>query len=186
MNSHYKRPIISSSTNSTFNSNSFSIPQTSPIFIPSLFDQQQAQLWSRFRFTSSTIGNNSWTEQFYSTPSNFSDQSPQIIPSLSTKTPSSSSPLSKHQCPITNSEVSTNKEDLIIQQSSSKIFFMLVIFIVGLVLGYLLTNTFPPNLIHHWFFILKQTSIKISIKYFHLLYNYLQIIMQYFSLNIFI
>jgi len=211
-NSHYIRPIISSTPNNTFGSNPFSMSQTSPLFVQSsstttLFGQQQVQLWSRFRFAASTIRNNLWIEQLNSTPSNiftspnnnnnnnhFSDQSPilsssnffspQIVPSLLTKTPSSpssSSPLLK-QRPITNSEVSIKKEDRIIQQSSSKIFFTLIIFAIGLVLGYLLTNTFPPNLIRQWFFIRWEICIEIIIKYFHLLYDYLQIVMKYFSL----
>jgi len=68
-------------------------------------------------------------------------------------------------------------EDIIIQQSSSKIFFTLIIFAVGLVLGYLLTNTVPPNLIRQWFFIIWEACFEMS----HLLYDYLQIVMKYFS-----
>jgi hypothetical protein len=190
----------------TFGSNPFSTPQTSPLFVQSsstttLFDQQQAQLWSRFRFAASTIRDNLWIEQLNSVPSNtftslnnnhFSNQSPmlsssssQIVPSLLTNTSSSSiqdlsSPLSR-QSQITNSECSPKKHDIIIQQSSSKLFFTLVIFAVGLVLGYILTNTFPPNLIRHCSFIIWETCVQISIKYFHLLYTHLQIVMKYFS-----
>jgi hypothetical protein len=201
-NSRYMRPIISSSPNLIFGSNSFSISQTSPLFVQSTttsFGQQQAQLWSRFRFAASTIRNNLWIEQIDSPPSNlfassnnhFSDQSsiltsspPQIVPSLLTKTsPSSteefSSPLLR-QRQNTNSEPLIKKEDTQ-KSSSSKIFFTLTIFAVGLVLGYFLTNTFPPNLIHQWFLIILETCIEISVKYFHLLYGYFQIVMKYFS-----
>jgi hypothetical protein len=208
------RPIISSSPNVTLDSNSFSLSQTSPLFVQSsstttLFGQQ-AQLWSRFRFAASTIRNNLWVEQIDPTPSNlftssnshFSDQSPmftssssnillsslspQTVPSLLTKTSSSSieelSPPLLRQRQMVNSEASTKKQDIIIQQSSSsKIFFTLTIFAVGLVLGYFLTNTCPPNLIHHWFFVLWETCVEISIKSFHLLYIYSQTVMKYFS-----
>jgi hypothetical protein len=216
-NSHYMRPIVSSSPNVTFGSNLFSTSPISPLFVQSsstttttLFgQQQQAQLWSRFRFAASNIRNNVWVEQLNSTSSkifnspnnnnHFSDQSPilsssntllssspsQIVPSLLTKTPSSSIQESSssllRQRQITNSEISTKKEDIIIQQSSSKIFFTLIIFAIGLVLGYLLTNTFPPNLIRQWIFIIWEICIEISIKYFHLLYDYLQIVMKYLS-----
>jgi len=199
------RPIISSSPRIIFGSNPFSMSQTSPLFVQSsstttLIDQQQAQLWSRFRFAASTIRDSLWIEQLNSIPSNtftslnnnhFSGQFPilssspsQIVPSLSTNTSSSSiqhlsSPLLK-QSQITNSELLTKTEAIIIQQSSSKILFTLIIFAVGLVLGYLLTNTFSSNLILHWAFIIWETCVQISIKYFHLLYVYLQTVMKYF------
>ncbi len=166
MNSYLKRPIISSaSSNSTFSSNSFSISQTSSLFFPStsptpLFSQQPVELFSRFRFAPSS-------NLFDSPPS-------QIVPSLSPKPPSSS--------PITTSKIPQNNEPQPIRQSfSSKIWFTLLIFTIGLILGYFLTNTISPNLIRHWFFILHETSISISVKSIHLLSNYLQIIQQYIS-----
>jgi hypothetical protein len=225
------RPINSASPNIAFGSNPFSMLHTSPLFgqssataINTLFGQQQAQLWSRFRFAASTIRNNLWTERLNTTlsyrqsniftssnnnnnhPFHFSDPSsmlssshvllpsspPQIVPSIQIKTPSSiiqesSSPLLKQRqmTPITNlnpstSFIPTEKENVMNQQSSSKIFFTLTIFAVGLVLGYLLTHTFPPGLIHHCFFIIWETCVKLSIKYFHLLCVYLQTIIKYF------
>jgi hypothetical protein len=205
-NSHYSCPIISSTPNNTFGSNPFSISQTAPLFVQSsstttLFGQQQAQLWSRFRFAASTIRNNLWFEQFDSASSNmftspnnhhhFSDQSQmlsssnfllssQIVPSLLTKTPSSSSSPLFTQRQIIHSEVSPKSDDGIIHQSSSKIFFTLIIFAVGLVLGYFLTNTFPSNLIRHWFLIIWEICLEISIKSLHLFYDYLQILLKYF------
>jgi len=193
------RPIISSSPRIIFGSNPFSMSQTSPLFVQSsstttLIDQQQAQLWSRFRFAASTIRDSLWIEQFNSIPSNtftslnnnhFSGQFPilssspsQIVPSLSTNTSSSS--IQHLSSQITNSEILTKTEGIIIQQSSSKILFTLIIFAVGLVLGYLLTNTFSSNLILHWAFIIWETCVQISIKYFHLFYVYLQTVMKYF------
>ena len=207
-NSQYIRPTVSSSPNGSFGSKSFSISQTAPVFIQSssttttLFGQQQAQVWSRVRFAASTIRNNLWIEQIDSTPSNlftssnhhFFNQSPilsfsspsQIVPSLLTKTSSSSveefsSPLFKqHQ--LSKSEPSIKKKDIITaQSSSSKLFFTLTIFAIGLVLGFLLTNAFTPDLIYHWFFILWKTCVQISIRYFHLFNVYFQIVMKYFS-----
>ncbi|CAF1109053.1 unnamed protein product [Rotaria sordida] len=185
-----KYSIQTPSSNVTYSSNPFSKSNTS-----SLFDQQQTQLWSRFHFTTSTIQNNLAIEQynltssdiFISSNKNFSNQSSpsQIVPSLLTNTSSSiiQETLSPqiNQCQIRNSEFLNKKEDFPIQQSSSKVFFTLIIFVFGLVFGYLFTNTFSPNLFHHWFFVIWEKCMQISVKYFYLLYIYLQTVMKYFS-----
>jgi hypothetical protein len=57
-----------------------------------------------------------------------------------------------------------------VTRSSSTIFFTLAIFVIGVVLGCLLTNTFPPGLIG-----------EICVKYFHILYVYLQTIIKSFA-----
>lgn len=198
---YYKNPITSSSPNMSFNSNSFSISQTSPFSIQSsttMFDQQKPQLWSRFRFSSSTKQDNLWVESFDSTttttssPNLFtssntnhcSDQSSspsQIVPSLITKNPSSSSLVEQRQ--ITHSKVLNKKRNIITQHSSllSKFFFTLIIFVIGLVFGYFLTNTFQSNLIRQWFFIIWEICYEIIIEYLHLLNDYFQIIVKYFS-----
>ncbi|CAF3035388.1 unnamed protein product [Rotaria sp. Silwood2] len=183
----------SPSSNVTYDSNPFSKLKTS-----SLFDEQQTQLWSRFHFTTSTIQNNLSIEQYNSTSSdifispnkNFSNHSSpsQIVPCLLTKTSSlvnqeTLSPLIR-QCQIIDSEFSNKEEeeeDIVIQQSSSKIFFILIIFVVGLVCGYLLTNIFSSNIIRDGFFVIWEECIQITIKYFSLLYIYLQTLMKYFS-----
>ncbi|CAF0915886.1 unnamed protein product [Rotaria sordida] len=117
---------------------------------------------------------------------NFNNQSsmllsPQTVPTtlmnLQNKTssslieePLSSSIFRQRKIPSTTDSILT-KENFIVQQSSiSKIFFTLTIFAIGLVLGYLLTNTLPPRLV--W---------EICIKYFHILCVYLQNIMKYFA-----
>lgn len=70
-NSHYMRPITSPSPASTFGATPFSTLNNSPLFAQSststLFGQQQAQLWSRFRFAATTLRNNLWLEQTDST-----------------------------------------------------------------------------------------------------------------------
>ncbi len=65
------------------------------------------------------------------------------------------------------------KEEIIIRQSSfiSKFFFTLTIFVIGLMFGYLLTNTLPLSLV--W---------KTCVNYFHLLYVYLQTVFSYLLL----
>ncbi|CAF0910092.1 unnamed protein product [Rotaria sp. Silwood1] len=174
-----------SSSNVTYDSNPFL-----KLKISSVFDKNQTQLWSR-----STIQNNLSIEKHNSTSSdifispnkNFSHHSSpsQIVPCLLTK--DSSSIIQEtlfpqiKQCQIMDSDFSNKKEeeeDIVIQQSSAKFFFILIIFVVGLVFGYLHTNTFPSNLIRHWFFVIGEECIQISIKYFYLLYIYLQTIMK--------
>jgi len=98
------RPITSPSPATTFGATPFSTLHNFPLFAQSststLFGQQQAQLWSRFRFAATTLRNNLWLEQTDSTlqqvPSNMFtsnynnnnnnnsfdliDQSPMLIP----------------------------------------------------------------------------------------------------------
>jgi len=70
-NSHYMRPITSPSPTITFGATPFSRLNNTPLLAQSStstqFGQQQAQLWSRFRFAASTLRNNSWFEQTDST-----------------------------------------------------------------------------------------------------------------------
>ncbi|CAF2400812.1 unnamed protein product [Rotaria sp. Silwood2] len=121
-------------------------------------------------------------------PINFNNQSsmllsPQTVPTrlmtFENKTssslieePSPSSIFRQRKIPLTTDSIPSTptKENVIVQQSSiSKIFFTLTIFAIGLVLGYLLTNTLPPRLV--W---------EICVKYFHILCVYLQNLMKYF------
>ena len=198
------RPIASSSSMNAFaTSTRLSAFGNSSLFVPTstpfLFGQQQAQLWSRFRFAASSLRDNIWFEQTDSTlqqiPSNIfssnlhtnpfkvNNQPSIFLPSqtLSNKFTSlsniSSSSLTEEfrQRKITRTNESVlpkfTKENNIKQQSSiSKIIFTLTIFAIGLILGYLLTNTFPPGLV--W---------DICMKYFHILYAHLQIIMNYLT-----
>jgi hypothetical protein len=200
-NSHYTRPITSVFPTTTFGANPFSTLNNAPLFAQSststLFGQQQAQLWSRFRSAASTLRNNLWLEQTDSTlqqvPSNIFisnynnnntsfDQSPILLPSQTVPTrlmafqnrtslvEETSSPLLRQRknTSITDPIPSISpKEDITIRP---KIFFTFTIFAVGLVLGCLLTNTFPPGFI--W---------ELCLKYFRLLYVYLQTVMKYFA-----
>lgn len=164
-NNHQKRPLISSSSNNTFNSNAFSLSQA-------LFEPSQTELWSRFRFTTSTIEKNLWTEQSYSplptnqTPMLFS--SSQLFASFLTKTSSSFN------------EKSAQKQSHRKCIPSIRPFFPIFIFIIGFALGYLLTNPFPSSLIHHISFLCAK-----SIQWFDLLCDYLQIALEYISSDTF-
>jgi hypothetical protein len=64
-------PITLSSQTNRFSATPFSTLNNTPLFAQSststLFGQQQAQLWSRFRFAASNLRNNSWFEQTDST-----------------------------------------------------------------------------------------------------------------------
>ncbi|CAM4764847.1 unnamed protein product [Rotaria magnacalcarata] len=109
--------------------------------------------------------------------------SPQTVPTrLVNSQNKSSSSLDEENCsssifrqrkiPSTNDSLPSTitNENFIIQQSSiSKIFFTLTIFAIGILLGYLLTNTFPPSLV--W---------EICATYFDIFCVYLQNIMKYF------
>ncbi|CAF3626844.1 unnamed protein product [Adineta steineri] len=120
----------------------------------------------------------------------FTDQSsmlipPQTVPIRSTTFPnktlsspslieqSSASLWQRKNAPTTDSIPCTIiKEEVNSRQTSiSKLLFTFTIFIIGLTLGYFLTNTLPPNLV--W---------QICMKYFHYLYLCLQTILRYFTL----
>ena len=198
-NSHYTRPIIPASPTITFGATSFSKSNTSPFFAQSststVLGQQQAQLWSRFRYAASTLRNDIWPERTDSTlqevPSNLFtsnyntfniDQSPtllspQTVPTRLMHSQNRTSPVSttevasasllrqRRNSPITNPISSSSvNEELMTQPSSSlpKLIFTLIIFIIGLALGCVLTNTLPHGLI--W---------ETCVKYFHILYAYL-------------
>lgn len=208
-NSRYMRPLTSPCQTNLFGANPYSTYNNSPVLsqtsTPIVFGQQQAQLWSRFRFAASTLRNSLWLEQtdltLQQVPSNvFSNNfnnnnslfissnqssmllSPQTVPtrlmnpqnkSSSMEDESSSSVFRQRKVPSANDTITpvTVKENTIKQQLSiSKILFTLTIFIIGIVLGYLLTNTLPPGLV--W---------EICVKYFFLVYGYLQNIMKYFA-----
>ncbi|CAF0884023.1 unnamed protein product [Adineta steineri] len=156
---------ITSSSHLKFRSNPFFIQTASTT---TLYDQQQNQLWSRFHFATSTLQDNVWIEQLNLTSSNiFNNQSsPQVVP-----------PTVITQDQITNSKFLKIKEENLL----SKIFFTLIIFAFGLIHGYLITNTFPSNLIRHWIYIIWNICMSISIEYFHFLYAYIQILIKYFS-----
>ena len=200
-NSHYMRPITFSSPNITFGS---TLTNSAPGFgqpsTPSMFGQQQAQLWSRFRFAASTLRDNLWMEQTDSTlqqvpsnifttnqtnnPFNLTDQtslisSPQTVPTrLMTFQPKtmeespSSLLIQRKITPITDStSFQPVKEEIITRQSSvSKLFFIFTIFLIGLVFGYLLTDPLPVSFV--W---------ETCVNYFHLLYVYLQTVIKFFS-----
>ena len=199
-NSHYTRPITSSLSTNTFGATPFSPLNNSTVFAQSststLFgQQQQAQLWSRFRFAASTLRDNLWIEQtdstlqqvptniFTSNSLNLTNQSSMFIPSqtvptIPNRTPSSPSLIEESSSsslfrqrkiiPSTDPIPSTPAKEYV-STRISKLVFTLTIFAIGLTLGYLLTNTLPPNLV--W---------QICMKYFHYLYIYLQTILRYF------
>ncbi|CAF4373092.1 unnamed protein product [Rotaria socialis] len=167
--------IDSPLSNVSCNSNPFLKSHSPSLLVQSsstktFFDQDK--LWSRFHFTSATIGHdlsiehlNSASSDLFCTPtkqcsgqSSMLSFSPlQVVPySLKKPTPltkqESSSPLLT-QCQFTESEISNKKEEITVrQQSSSKIFFTLIIFAIGLVLGYLLKKSFSPYLILTWIY----------------------------------
>lgn len=188
-NSHYTRPIIPASQTITFGATPFSNSNTSPFFAQSaIFGQQQAQLWSRFRYAASTLRNDTWSERTDATlqevPSNLFTSnyhtynidhsptllSPQIVPTRVTpfhnrtsEEPSGTVLRQRRNSPTTHpisSPSSVNTE--LISQPSSKLLFTLVIFVIGLALGCFLTNTLPHGLI--W---------ENCVKYIHILYAYL-------------
>ncbi|UJR16217.1 hypothetical protein I4U23_003127 [Adineta vaga] len=209
-NSHYQRPINPSLSNQMFGTNSISPLNNSPLFAQSsspLFgQQQQAQLWSRFRYAASTLRDHMSIEQTNSNlqqvPSNIftsnhnylfnlNDQSTMLLPaqtvptrlltfpnrslssSLQPPTEELSSSLFRQRKTTSTTDPipSTRTEDVTVRQiSSSKVFFTLTIFIIGLTLGYLLTNTLPPSIV--W---------TLCMKYLHYLYIYLQAILNYFT-----
>ena len=159
-NNHQKRPLISSSSNNTFNSNSFSLSQA-------LFEPSQTELWSRFRFEK-----NLWTEQSYSTsPNHYANQPPMLF---------SSSQLFASF--LTKTSPSFNEKSASIPRKQSHVklipsirpLFSILIFIIGFALGYLLTNPFPSSLIHHISFLCAK-----SIQWFDQLCDYLQIALEY-------
>ncbi|CAF1151197.1 unnamed protein product [Rotaria magnacalcarata] len=169
-----------------------------------VFDQDK--LWSRFHFTSATIGHdlsiehlNSASSDIFCTPTKQCSVKPsmlsfsplQVVPcSLKKTTPltkQESSPPLLTQCQFTESEISNKKEEITSrQQSSSRIFFTLIILAIGLVLGYLLKKSFSPYLILTWIYVICEKFIQITIAYFYLLYIYLQKVMKYFLSLIFI
>lgn len=201
--------IDSPLSNVSCNSNPFLKSHSPSLLVQSsstrtFFDQDK--LWSRFHFTSATIGQdlsiehlNSVSSDIFCTPTKQCSDQPsilsfsplQVVPcSLKKTTPltkqESFSPLLT-QCQFTENEFSNEKEELVVrEQSSSKIFFTLIIFVIGLVLGYLLKNTFSPYLIFTWIYVICEKFIQISIGYFYLLYIHLQKVIKYFLSLIFI
>ncbi|CAF0886840.1 unnamed protein product [Adineta ricciae] len=195
-NSHYQRPIPSSFSANMFDTNAFSPLNHSP-----LFRQQQAQLWSRFRYAASTLRDNLWTEQTDSScqqvPSNIFTSNhnylfnvnhhptmlipPQTVPTRLLTFPNrvqpaeepSSSLFRQRKITSTTEPIpSTHKTDdaPLRQTFSSKLFFTLTIFVIGLTLGYLLTNTLPPSL-----------AWKLCVKYFQYLCLYVQATLNYLT-----
>jgi hypothetical protein len=166
-NSHYTRPVITPS----FGSSPFFIqPSTSSTLFG---QQQQAQLWSRFRYAASTLRNDQWLEQTdfnlftFNQSSSSSSPPPQTVPmklmTLQNQTPSSTCIQRKNtpgiNDPLPSIITTTNNEDLA-TRSSSKIFFTLTIFVIGVILGCLLTNTIPLGRI--W---------EICLHYFHIIFK---------------
>jgi len=204
-NSHYTRPITSSTSTNTFgatpfptlnNSNLFAQPST-----PTLFGQQQAQLWSRFRFAASTLRDNLWIEQTDSTlqqvpsniftsnhynnnPFNLTDQSSMLIPpqtvptrliTFPNKTIEESSSLLFRQrkiTPTTDSIPSASpKEDISIRQSSIS---KLLFTLTIFAIGLTLGYLLTNTLP-------PGRIWKTCVKYFHYLYVYLQTVLKYFT-----
>ena len=123
-NSHYTRPIP------TFGGSPFpSLP---------VFGQQQTQLWSRFRLAASELRNDVWLEQVNFAP--LSSNPPIFSPSPSLRHRQINAP-----SPIPVSPSPVQKEVRPARVSLSKILFILTIFTLGLLLGYVLTSTFPPS-----------------------------------------
>lgn len=108
----------------------------------SLFEPSPTELWSRFRFEK-----NLWTEQSYS---NYTNQRPMLF---ATKTSTS--------IPVKASHI-----------KSLRLFYPILIFIIGFLLGYLL---------HHLPFLHA-----ISLQCFNLLSDYLQILLEYIVSDTFI
>ena len=137
-NSHYTRPIPSTHT---FGASPF---PSSPAF-----GQHQAQLWSRFRLAASELRNDVWLEQVNFSP--LSSNRPTFQPTFFNNQDSSSvSPPVLRPRQI----VAPPPVELVAvpaRVSLSKIFFILNIFILGLVLGYLLTSTLPPSQLYETF-----------------------------------
>ena len=142
--------MISPSSTQSFHANSFSLSQIST---KSLFDQPPTQLWSRFHWT---------------TPTPMLLSSSEFVASVLTKAP----PLFDEQPPPEN-EIPTVRQ-------SSKIISPMLIFIVGFVLGYLLTNTLPSPLHHYGSFLFEK-----SVQSFHFFCDYLQLVFEYFSSDTF-
>ncbi|UJR30299.1 hypothetical protein I4U23_017836 [Adineta vaga] len=67
----------------------------------------------------------------------------------------------------------SSKEDVLSKYSLTIIFFSFLIFIMGLVLGYFLTNTFPPIVLYQWLILIWN-------RYVQLIKIYLEIILRYF------
>ena len=166
---------------------SFPVFQSSSLFTESspnnsTFNQHHTQLWSQFRYETTPDRNNLWMDHFESTsvysPWNqsntnsnlfLSSSSPaQMVPSSFIDTPSLSS---LRQRQILPNPIQSLNSSPIVQLSrrklSSKLFFSLIIFILGLVLGYILTSTFPPSRLLHSFFFILDLVMQFSHKYFH-------------------
>lgn len=118
-NRHYTRPIPSSP-----------VFGASPFPSSSVFGQQQAQLWSRFRVAASELRNDVWLEQVNFSP--LSSNRSTFQPTLFNQESSPISPPVLRQCQIVAPPA---------RVSLPKTFFILNIFVLGLVLGYLLSST---------------------------------------------
>ena len=153
------RPITSSPNPFTSAFSPFTTMNTSAPSIFSPLGQHQEQLWSRFRSVASELRNDTWPQPTLSNPSPFASsttpspsQRPLTNPSGSQPTvsfPEPSSSLLRQRKIVTNVEPSlvqsTTTDRSVSSYSFPKLIFTLTIFIIGLVLGYILTSTFPPS-----------------------------------------
>lgn len=159
-NSRYMRPIATPTNPFTFDPSPFSPLNTSTR--PSTFSplvQQQERLWSRFRSAASALRNDAWPEPVLPTLSN----PLAFTPASMSSTPLLAQPVLSHpSVSLQDSPPSLRQRKVIHPMESnaiqapapkqpasaysfSKFFFTFTIFIIGLVLGYVLTSTFPPN-----------------------------------------
>ena len=143
-----------------------------------LFAPQQAQLWSRFRFAASSIRRDLWMDEFDSSsplyppvhptlqflnPSSVSTSPNIFLPSSSSQLvpeKSSQSPFFRQRLRV---EPSTSLVEQPKEKSASKLAFTLTIFAVGLLLGYLLTTTFPPGLVLRWLVFMCDRCAQFSV-----------------------
>lgn len=185
--SHYVRPMTSPSIRPTFDNSPFSIfNQSATLFsstssgTSSPFGQHQAQVWTRFHNAASALRNDSCVEQVQMSMTNLftpnssfqSFNSPQSSPFTPSMFPATSIRQRKTETPVqpTESIESTVQIQNAKSSSSSKYAFTILIFFIGLMFGYVLTSTFPPNQL--W---------SIVVEYIRLALTYVEAIVQYFQ-----
>ena len=130
-----------------------------------MFGHHQAQLWSRFHFAASALRNDICVEQIQTSSTNLFTPNPSFHSVQSSSTPFSpllsQSTVTSDQKSLAASSLRQRKTDsnppsvpvqqsektISVQQRSalSKTAFTIMIFLIGLLLGYILTSTFPPD-----------------------------------------
>lgn len=141
-NSRYMRPITSPSNSFTFSPSPFSTPSSF-----SSLGQHQEQLWSRFRSAASELRNDSWPQAMVPTLSNPTPFAPATThqPTVSFPEPSSSLLRQRKIVTAVHPIPTANPDRSVFSYALPKFVFTLTIFVIGLILGYILTSTFPPS-----------------------------------------